>query len=213
MTPEQQKHASSAMAIFWAIVLCLLVMIGTCNAQKNDVSVTVNGDGEPTNFIYLGDKGFAGQPVASWMRSAAGGGAEYRRWFSEHFGVSAVYEQNPSEAKLFVSDSNPEFRVYAWPIMHYDLAVPFTERFQWRKFVPWVQGGPGVVMTTGTGSGFSWNFAFTGGYGFDYPISKRVFFHLGTMLKLAKLGCYDDHTCTAAWAVGQDVRTGIGFNW
>lgn len=194
--------------------LALLLTATTALAQKNDAGVFAVGNLNSVNFVYIGDLARNGQPMAATNRSSVGGGAEYRHWFSDNFAWALTYEQNPSAGKLWISVANPYGDTNRWPLMHMDVAAPLTQRFHWRKWTPWLQGGPGFVLTDGpTDSGWSWNFAFVGGYGADHPLSKRWSARAGTMLLLAKTGCYNDHTCTAEWGLTEDVRLGMVWSF
>lgn len=188
-------------------------------AQKNQAGVFAVANFNPTNYIRLNTQG--GQYIVSSNSDEAGGAFEYRRGLAGSWQIGVLYAQNETQAKLFWSTAyDPRTGVKVgesvWPLMRYEADVLATRKFPlWKRLSGFVQGGPGWIITDSLvkNSGWSHNFALTGGYGLDVSLSSHVIFRMGNELFLARTGCYGDHTCDASWAVGQNLRSGIVYAW
>jgi hypothetical protein len=98
--------------------------------------------------------------------------------------------------------------------MRYDFSILATQSFKARNLTPFVQEGPGVVVTNGYGnSGWSAGFAFVAGLGADYQIGRRLSARTGITFLNTRSGCYDDPTCGDTWGVVEDLRIGIVYRW
>ena len=199
--------------------LFLTLLLTSPLFAQNQVGVFAIGNFNPAHYIQLNTQG--GQLIVSSMSDEMGGGAEYRRTIGPDWQVGLLYLQDEVQAKLFWSTAySPNTGVTVgesvWPLMRYEADVLVTRNVPaWHKITPFLQGGPGWIVTDSLvkNSGWSHNFAFVSGYGFDYAVTKRITARVGTTLDLARTGCYGDHTCNASWAVAQNLRAGFVFSW
>lgn len=201
-------------AAVWPLLLFVSIPI---LAQRNEIAVSAIGDFNPASYIRLNDLGHGGESVVSSNKSSAGGSVEYRHWFGD-FGLGALYEQNPSDGKLFVgatpSMNGAKETVFIWPLMRYEALILGAERFSMGKSEAFIQEGAGVLLSNGYGnSGWSPTPAYAYGFGIDYQIGKHLASRSGLLLSVARPGCYGDQTCSASWATSQDARTGLVFRW
>lgn len=191
-------------------VLLFIALCSVACAQKNDVGLFPIGNLNGGSFIHLGSQG--GTPVAATYRSSMGGGGEYRRWITPRLSAGVWFEANPSEGELFTSSANPY--IYDIALMRYEFIAPVAVRL-WtiRNLQPFLEGGPGFIVTHGAQPGWSQDFAILAGGGADLRINSRWSAEVALTVLDAKQGCYGDPTCSSDWAVAQDVRMGLVFGW
>ena len=174
--------------------------------ERNDAGIFSAGNFNPVTYISIQN---VPHTVISSNKSSVGGSAEYRHWFSDRSALGVLYTQNPSDGKLLWQGQNS-----IWPQMRWDLSILVTERLTARRIAPFVCGGSGVVVTNGySNSGWSAGFAFVGGLGTDYQISRRFAARTGVTFFNTKGGCYEDPTCHETWGVVEDVRVGLAYRW
>lgn len=185
----------------------LLALATACHAQapRNEVGTFAVANFNPTSYIYLSDR----TPVISSNRSSLGWGAEYQRWLSDHYALGAIFEQNPSDGKLYDGA-----KYYRWPQMHYEMGVVMTEQLTVGKFSPYLREGAGGIVTNGySNCGWSHDFAFITGFGASYRTGPRTALRAGMTILNAQTGCYGDHTCRETWSHVQDFSIGITYRW
>lgn len=196
-------------------LIWLLFLLSMTAAAQNSIGVFAVGNFNPTQYAYLhGPQNTLDQPIVSSNKSAIGGGAEYTHWLSDKVGAGILYEQSPSDGKLWVSVADPNGKAYIWPQMRYLVDGLMTERFALGRPSLFLQEGAGALVTDGyKTSGWSHNLALSYGLGIDYPLSHRTSWRTALLATEEREGCYGDHTCTSRWGVAQDVRTGITWTW
>lgn len=173
--------------------------------QRTDFGVFTVGNFNPVSYITI----HVNEPAISSNRSSLGGGAEYRRWFSDRNALGVLYTQNPSNGKLFWQGQN-----YIWPDMRYDFSILATQRFKVKNVEPFLSEGPGVVLTNGYGNcGWSGGFAFVTGFGTELQLSRQISARTGITFLNTRGGCYDDPTCLETWGVVEDLRIGVAYKW
>jgi hypothetical protein len=174
--------------------------------QRADVGLFTVGNFNPSMTISIQN---TPHTAISLNKSSMGGGAEYRRWFSDRSALSLLYVQNPSDGKLLWQGQS-----YIWPQMRRDFSVLATQRFEMGRFVFFFNAGPGVVVTNGySNCGWSAGFALVAGLGTDYQLSRRLSARTGVTFLGTRSGCYDDQTCHESWGVVEDLRVGLVYKW
>ncbi len=174
--------------------------------EDTDFGVFVVGNFNPVTYISIQN---TPHTVVSSNKSSVGGGVEYRHWFSDHNALGLLYVQNPSNGKLFWQGNN-----YIWPQMRWDLSVLATQKFDAKRFAPFVSEGPGIVLTNGyKNCGWSGGIAIVVGLGTEYRISSRLSGRTGVTFLETKSGCYEDPTCRQTWGTVEDIRTGFIYRW
>lgn len=183
-----------------------LAMARPARAQKNECAVFAVGDFNGGSFIHLNSQG--GTPVAVTYRSAMGGAAACRRWLTPRVAAGVWWEANPSGGELFTSSADP-YR-YDIALTRAEVVLPVTLRL-WtgRRVEPFLEAGPGWIVTHGAQPGWSENFAIATGAGVDWWLRPGWAVEVGERALNARQGCYGDPTCAAAWAVAQSVRAGV----
>jgi len=185
---------------------------------RTDVGIFTVGNLNSTSFIRLNDASHGGQQVVSSNKSSLGGGAEYRWRWNDRNAFGLLYVQNPSDGKLWVSSSasasGASSQSYIWPLMRWDFSILATQSFRLKNLSPFLNEGPGVVVTNGySNSGWSGGFAFVAGVGTDYQFSRRFSTRVGVTFLNTRGGCYDDPTCSETWGVVEDLRIGFVYKW
>lgn len=203
------------------LILALFATLTAAAQPKQSVAAYAIGDFNPTTYIRLNSQG--GHYIIASNASKAGGGAEYTRFFTPHFGYGVTYYQNPSDGKLFVQSGRyigPGIPLVpgiwgTWPQMRYETDALLTARFPaWHGITAFLQGGIGFVVTNGySNSGWSANVGPAGGYGADFAVSQHWAWRVKTTLEVQKEGCYGDSTCTPSPGITQVVATGPVFEW
>lgn len=202
---------------FLFLALCPLVA-----AQSNDVGLYAVGNVNPVYFVYLYANTPSQQQVTGsngtgdgTSKNALGAGVEYRHFWGRN-GVALLYTVNPSSGRLLVPQTALESTTYAseWPLTRMDLSILATQQFRMGKFAPFLQEGPGVLITYGpTDSGLSASFALVAGMGADYVVSPHWAVRAGATWLETKQGCYGDPRCGEIWSVVQDFRLGAVYKF
>jgi hypothetical protein len=163
------------------------------------------GNFNPTTQIYIQNEP---HQVLSSNKSSLGGGFEWRRWFANDTAIGVAYAQNPSDGKLLWQGTN-----YIEAEMRREFSLLVTQRLPIRvgNFAPYLDGGPGFIVTNGYGdSGWSHAFAYVAGGGSEYRLTPRLSVSAGMRFEVAKSGCYGDPTCTEeTWGVVKDLTLGF----
>lgn len=193
-----------------AAAFVLLLLCGLAHAQKNDFAVFAVGNFEPTTRVYIN----LDQQMIASNRSAAGGGVEYRHWFTPHYGFGAEFEQNPSNGKL-VFQPVPPIGESIWPEMHYEVLALYTERAPLTGALSLMtQEGAGVNLTNGySNSGWSHDVAFAQGAGVDYQLSKHTALEVKALWLETETGCYNGRACKQTFGLVTDAKVGWEFSW
>jgi hypothetical protein len=183
-------HESVLSSLFWG---------------RADVGIFAMGNFNPTTQIYIQNEP---HQVLSSNKSSLGGGFEWRRWFANDTAIGVAYAQNPSDGKLLWQGTN-----YIEAEMRREFSLLVTQRLPLRvgKFAPYLDGGPGFIVTNGYGdSGWSHAFAYVAGGGSEYRLTPRLSVSAGMRFEVAKSGCYGDPTCTEeTWGVVKDLTLGF----
>jgi hypothetical protein len=173
---------------------------------RSDVAVFALGNFNPATDIIIHNTPHL---AVSSNKSSLGGSAEYRHWFSARNALGILYAQNPSDGKLLWQGQN-----YIWPQMRRDFSLLATQEMAIGRFLPFLDEGPGVVVTNGySNCGWSAGFALVAGLGADFQISRRFSARTGITFLDTSSGCYDDHTCRETWGVVKDLRVGLVYKW
>jgi len=183
-------HESVLSSLFWG---------------RADVGIFAMGNFNPTTQIYIQNEP---HQVLSSNKSSLGGGFEWRRWFANDTAIGVAYAQNPSDGKLLWQGTN-----YIEAEMRREFSLLVTQRLPIRvgNFAPYLDGGPGFIVTNGYGdSGWSHAFAYVAGGGSEYRLTPRLSVSAGMRFEVAKSGCYGDPTCTEeTWGVVKDLTLGF----
>jgi len=183
-------HESVLSSLFWG---------------RADVGIFAMGNFNPTTQIYIQNEP---HQVLSSNKSSLGGGFEWRRWFTYDTAFGIAYVQNPSDGKLLWQGTN-----YIEREMRREFSLLLTQKLPIRagNFVPYLDGGPGFIVTNGySDSGWSSDFAYVAGGGSEYRLTPRVSISAGMRFLVGKSGCYGDPTCREeTWGVTKDATLGI----
>ena len=194
------------------LLIALACLCSFASAQSNDLGLFGVGNFNGCSFFYVQ----GGTPVDGCYKSSAGGGVEYRHWFTPTLAVGLWGEANPSEGIQFTSSLQPD--LYNFPLIRYEFGLPVTLRFWTRKKIkPFAQFGFGYVVTQSLEAqslaGWSYDFNLIGGGGFDYAISKHWSSRVGFLLWDGTQGCYNDPSCHSDIGQAQDLRLGAVYGW
>ena len=175
--------------------------------QRNEVSGYALGNFNPAYFAVQSGQEFAGSTAAG-----IGWGADYTRTLTKHNAISILYGQNPSDAQLFTGNN----QFYTWTLKRYEISVQAIQQFHHKRYGAFIFEGPGAIVTNGgsTLSGWTGNFAFVSGFGFEYQFNKHFYSKSRVSFEDSNTGCYADKACFhSTWSVAQDLWSGIAFKW
>lgn len=209
------------------LLLFLLIASASAAAQKNQISLTGEGNFNPVTYVYIPQN----PPImGSSQKSSLGGAVEYDRWFTPHQAFGVRYEQNPSDGKLITA---AQFAgVYTqnrniWPQMRWECLGLFTQRFEVSpsegpkirpsRITPFIQEGAGAVITDDKTNwamaGWSHSLAFAAGSGSDYWITNNLSVRVNALMIADQTGCYDDPACRPTWGISHDFGAGFSYMW
>lgn len=205
-----------------------MIASATAVAQKNQISITGEGNFNPVTYVYIPQ---TPNMMGSSEKSSLGVGAEYDRWFNSHLAFGVRYEENPSDGKLLESGlmHNPAYD-YGWAIFpqtRYESLGLFTEQFEVNhgevaearmgRLTPFIQEGAGAVITDDetkwAKAGWSHSMTFAAGTGSDYWVTGRLAVRISALMMANQTGCYDDPLCTPSWGVSHDFGAGFSYKW
>lgn len=204
------------MKVFLVILASLLA--APVLAQKQEISVSVVGNFNPTYYVELWD---GTNQITGGNADTVGGSAEYRYCFAEHWCAGPLYEQNKTDGVLWAPDGLGGGTYYRWLLMRYEALAMLTARepisSRWALDV---QAGAGFIVTNGySNSGWSEDFAVATGASVEYALRPRWSLISGERLLNTAQGCYGDSStpgatyCAQRRSLVQDVQTGFAFKF
>jgi hypothetical protein len=200
------------------LLLFLLLVSATAVAQKNQFSLTAEGNFNPVTDSYVNQ---AIPTLVDSQKSSLGGAAEYDHWFTRYQALGVRYEQNPSDGR----EENGVGAIAIWPQTRSEFLGILTQHlrgnrrgeFQINKFTSFLQEGGGAILTCECSdgnkhfAGWSHSAAFAAGGGTEYSVNERLYIRFSTLIIASATGCYDDPHCRPTTGFSHDV--GLGFTW
>ncbi len=201
------------------LLFFLLLISGTAAAQKNQLTLTAEGNFNPVTYSYVN---MPGSTLVDSQKSSLGGGAEYDHWFTRYQAFGVRYEQNPSDGREkdalgYITSIWPQSRRELLGLFTQHLGIRRQGEFQINKFTSFLQEGGGAVVTCECSdgnkhfAGWSHSAAFAAGTGTDYSVNERLSIRFSALIIATATGCYDDPRCQPTTGLSHDI--GLGFTW